>query len=374
MTTLDRYMTRLFLVRFLLILLAGSVFILTLDIMEVSNDIAEIEADSELNATLQYALWRFPSFLSQLLPIATLLAALLIFAEMQRNRELVSLWNSGLSPLRLMRGLLPVGCLLAALQFTLDDQILPETTVQLREWQVGEFSETSDLAGSDGRVWLRSGNDYLRISQDNLGDENLEEVTLFRRDDQGLLYERLDAESAQRTSNGWLLREVTRQGEAQSTPENLPVYLWDGRIEPEGLELLARPPRELSLTQLAELISHDSYGQRSPQVYKTWIHARVTQSLTPILLLLLAVAWGQDYRRSGTLTRLMVGGVAIGFSFFVLNGTSVALSEVGAMPSWMGAWAPFTAMVCLIAYLVVRREASEPIQLRSAQDTAADAT
>ncbi|MFD1378322.1 hypothetical protein [Fodinicurvata halophila] len=62
MRTLDRYMTRLFLLRFLLILLAGSVFILTLDIMEVSNDIAEIEADSELSATLQYALWRFPLF------------------------------------------------------------------------------------------------------------------------------------------------------------------------------------------------------------------------------------------------------------------------------------------------------------------------
>ncbi|MFD1378321.1 LptF/LptG family permease [Fodinicurvata halophila] len=314
------------------------------------------------------------SFLSQLLPIATLLAALLMFAEMQRSRELVSLWNSGISPIRLMRGLLPVGCLLAAMQFTLDDQILPETTVQLREWQVGEFSEATDLAGSDGQVWLRSGSDYLRISQESLGDENLKDLTLFRRDDRGLLYERLDAESAQRTSNGWLLREVTRQGEAQTAPETLPVYLWDGSIEPEGLQLLARPPRELSLAQLAELISHDSYGQRSPQVYQTWIHARVTQSLTPILLLLLAVAWGQDYRRSGTLTRLMVGGVAIGFSFFVLNGTSVALSEVGAMPSWMGAWAPFTAMTCLIAYLVVRREASEPIQLRSTQETTADAT
>lgn len=373
MTILDLYLSRLFLLRFLLILVAGSFFILTLDMMEVSNDIAGIEADSELQATLQYALHRFPSFLSQLLPIATLLAALLTLAEMQRHRELVSLWNSGLSPIRIMRALLPVGCLLAILQFTLDDQVLPETTVQLREWSIGEFGETEQLAGADGKIWLRSGNDYLRIPKENLGAERLDSITLFRRDERGLLYERLDAQSAQRTTNGWLLREVTRQGEAQSTAEKLPVYLWDGQIDPEGLRLLARPPRELSMSQLAGLVSSKSYGQRSPQVYKTWMNARITQSLTPILLIFLAVAWGQDYRRTGTLTRLMIGGVAIGFTFFVINGTSIALSEVGTMPSWMGAWAPFTAMACLIGFLVVRREASEPIQIRTEHSSSGNA-
>lgn len=364
MKTVDLYLTRLFLMRFTLILLAGSVFVLTFDIVEVSNDILDIEADSELQATLQYAVWRLPSFLSQLLPIATLLGALLTLAEMQRHRELVSLWNTGLSPLRLMRALLPVGCLLAVLQFTLDDQVLPKTTLQLRDWGVGEFGDTADLAGSDGKIWLRSGNDYLRISEENLGSETLDDIVIFRRDDRGLLYERLDADNAQKTTNGWLLRDVMRQGEVQNVPEKLPVYLWDGEVEPEGLRLLSRPPRELSLVQLTELVGKASYGQRSPQVYKTWMNARITGSLAPILLIFLAVAWGQDHRRSGTLTRLMVGGVAIGFSFFVINGTSVALSEVGAMPSWMGAWAPFTAMTCLIGFLVVRREASEPIQLR----------
>jgi lipopolysaccharide export system permease protein len=48
--------------------------------------------------------------------------------------------------------------------------------------------------------------------------------------------------------------------------------------------------------------------------------------------------------------------VAIGFSYFLLDGITLTLGETGIVPSWMAAWTPLMAYSALAITLVLRAE------------------
>jgi lipopolysaccharide export system permease protein len=49
-------------------------------------------------------------------------------------------------------------------------------------------------------------------------------------------------------------------------------------------------------------------------------------------------------------------GVGIGFLFFVLDGITLTLGEIGIVPAWMAAWIPMFAFSALAATLLFRAE------------------
>jgi len=361
MTTLHRYVARIFLLRFLMVLLGISFAVLGFEMVEAINDLGGDEA--EVATLARYAALRLPSFLAQLLPIAVLVGALLTVADLLRQRELLAAWNAGLSQPRLLLGLLPLLLLLGALQFVLNDQLVPRTTDALRAWGVGEFRASGFLTSRDGSVWLRSGDDIVRVSEQALEAERLADITVFRRDGEGALLERLDAAEARRDGDGWMLQEVVRHDTAPYGTSLLPELHWDGEIELEHLRLVARPPRELALTDLWALLVSDGYGQRPRELYQTWVNARLAQFFGAPLVFCLAFALGQGWRRTGEVTRLMLGGLALGFSFFILDGAAVALGEVGFLPGALAAWAPPLLLACLVLHLLLKPEAAAPINL-----------
>src|SRR5690625_4695355 len=247
MTTLHRYVARLFLLRFLLVLIGVSLAVAAFELTEV------LGGDDWTSRTIaRYTLLRLPSLMAQLLPVATLIAALLTVGELLRQRELVAAWSVGLSQFRLLAGLLPLLALLGLFQFLLNDQVVPRTNHLLREWSIGEFRPSGLLTGDDGHLWLRSGNDILRISAAALQRDRLVDVTIFRRDERGQPLERLDAATAERAAEGegWLLQEVVRHEADPYHRSQVRELFWPGELEIAELHLVARPPQELPLADL----------------------------------------------------------------------------------------------------------------------------
>ena len=358
MTTLHRYFARLFFLRFLLVLVGVSIAVVAFELTEALGG-----DDWTFETVSRYALLRVPSLMAQLLPIATLIAGLLTVGELLRQRELVAAWAAGVSQFRLLTGMLPLLLLLGTFQFLLNDQVVPRTTDQLRQWGIGEFRGSGLLSSDDGTLWLRSGDDIVRIATLGLRDDRLSDITVFRRDGEGELVERLDAQTAERQDDGWLLRDVVRHQSAPYRQSHVETHLWPGEVEVEQLHLVARPPRELALADLWYLLQSEGYGQRPTELYATWVHARIAQFFTAPLVLCLAFALGQGWRRTGELTRLTLGGLALGFAFFILNSSAVALGEVGFLPPYLAAWAPPILLASIVAHLLLKPEAAAPISL-----------
>ncbi len=356
MGALTRYISLIYLSRFAILLFGLVSVVLSFDMLERSDNVLQAVGGGA-ETLLRYALLRMPEVTSQLLAIAALLAALLALAELSRHGELDAMWASGISPMQLLSAFLPVAIVLTGLQFSLDNWGIPQSAEVLRAWGVAK-AEDSGAFGKDHGVWLRSGNDVIRLPRDAARAGNLRNMTIFRRSQDGVLIERLDASTAWRSNEGWLLGGVTRQSAQSFEQETFPQLLWKGEVNPEHVSKLARDPREISLHEIWEIIAKDAYGQRQVQLYQTWFHERIISAPTPFLMILLVVSLIQAIGRSAAFGWIFVASLGISFVFFVFDRATLAMGEVGVLPSWLAAWGPNLILAGVAGTLVLHRESS----------------
>ena len=355
MSILSRYVCRRILFHCIVLLIGISALALTFELMEESDQILRVSG-GETSALLRYSLLRLPDIFSQMLPIATLLGAFLTFNNLLRHSELVAVWSGGVSSMGIMRALLPVALFFAAVQFVLDDRAVPATLDELHAWGVGDFQRKGFIHRGSDTVWLRSGRDIIRIPAEEAREGRLTNLQIFRREANGQLSEQLDVENARRDGDAWILEGVVRRVIEPPKITALAELAWDGRFDVEHLPLISRDLRGLPITDINQLIDNEGYGQRPTDLYRTWFHFRVASAVTPMLMIMLVVSLAQRFRRTGTFAKLMISSVAIGFGFFIFDGTSLAMGEAGFVPPWISAWSPNLALAALIGSFVVREE------------------
>jgi LPS export ABC transporter permease LptG len=292
--------------------------------------------------------------LSELMPIAALIAGLLTVADLLRHRELVVIWSSGVRPLTILRMLLPVGLALVVGKFAIDDLALPHATSELRLWGIGEYRSRPAEGQAGEFYWLKSGNDILRLSANAASAGRVERVTIFRRGPEGLLTERIEAPAATPAPSGWRLEDVTRSVIATRTVEQLPTLDWAGDIDLDRIQLLARPPRELSLRQLRDIAAASGYGLRAPEPYQTWLYQRLAGTLVPMFLMMLAFALVRRFSRTASIAPVFMTAVGIGFSLLIISGVASALGEVGVLAPALAAWGPPLVLAAIVLALAVR--------------------
>ncbi len=91
MSVLSAYLNRMFLVRFAVVLFAVIGFAAVLDLLEVADEFVKAP-EGAWAAGWRYFALRLPIMLSELMPIAALIASLLTVADLMRHRELVSVY------------------------------------------------------------------------------------------------------------------------------------------------------------------------------------------------------------------------------------------------------------------------------------------
>jgi lipopolysaccharide export system permease protein len=339
MKVLTRYLNRMFLVRFAVVLFGIIGFAAVVDLIDVGPELVQAP-EGGLAAGLRYFALRLPIMLSELMPIGALIAGLLTVADLLRHRELVVIWSSGVRPLTILKMLLPVGFLLVGAKFLVDDLALPRAANELRLWGIGEYRHRPADGQAGSFYWIRSGDDIVQLSAPAAAAGKVGNVTIYRRDARGILTERLQADSAEPIPDGWRLLDVTRSQVGGGRIERLPALEWPGVIDLERIRLLARPPRELALLQLWDIARRGGYGLRAAEPYRTWLHERIAGSFVPMLLMMLGFALVRRFSRTASIAPVFMTAVGIGFTLIIMSGVASAMAEVGLLAPPVAAWAP----------------------------------
>ncbi|QPC44242.1 LptF/LptG family permease [Kaustia mangrovi] len=352
MWTLSWMLTRMFVVRFIVILLGISVFIVTLDAVAHSGDILALK-DNDMTAVAYYGLLRLPGVASSFINISALLAMLLLLTELSANSELVAIWASGVSQFRVIGMFVPIALLVGGVQFLVNDQAVPWAAPTLHDWGIGDYGKKKLKVGEGDPIWMRSGNDILRAVSSNPQATELDEVIIFRRDPDGVLLEQVMANHAELTDGRWELSDVTIYYQENLPPSHIAKLIYSGLLRPAAVGARSGDPEEMTISDLDYFIENGGFGIRPTQVYETWWHKRFTLFVTALLMVALAVPLSAHYRRGGGLGVMFAIGVALGFGFFILEGLSMTIGELGIMAPWMAAWMPifiFTATAGMLAF------------------------
>ncbi len=350
MNTFAAYLNRLLLSRFLLMLVCLLALLLALDVMVNSNRLLGRGAD--LSDLGRYMLLRSPAIVSDVIKIATLLAGLLTFATLIRHGELTAMWNAGVSQFGIFLRLLPLAALLGLLQFAVDDFAVPVGFGELTSWGIAQSDDPDEASLTEGVTWIHVGSDIVRVPTDNIGEGRLDDFAIFERDAEGRLLGRLDVGEARFDGDVWVLSEVTERAVAGGLPRHSDTREWRISLDPESLHNLSTHPRNLSFDQISRFAGGDGQGTWAPYLYRTWLYEKISTCLVPLLLLLLCAALGQQSQRSGRVELLFLGGVAIGFAFFIFNGVTLAMGEVGLLPPLLAAVVPLAALTA-VAFAVI---------------------
>ncbi|WP_114391928.1 LPS export ABC transporter permease LptG [Oleisolibacter albus] len=336
---LTRYLTRMFVVRCLAVLLALSALLQLLDLLDAASSV--LSRGGGVMDLLRYTGLRLPLVVERLVPLSVLIGTLSTLWSLASTNEIVAMRSIGLTPYQLLGTLMPAALVVALLHLLLADQVAPRTERAFLDWWAST-TEPGDEPEAPKPLWFRLDGSVISVRSVAAGERRLDGVEVFHRDGLGRVTEKLTAARAERGNDGrWVLEDGTR------TPVAVPLKTehferldWEISLTPANIRDLQLPAENISVLRLRSILRGGWAGLQSSAYYTTRLHETYAGPLSTLVMVLLAAPVAHGLRRRGGAVGSLALGIVIGLAFLVTNGALAAMGQAGAVPPVIAVWAP----------------------------------
>jgi lipopolysaccharide export system permease protein len=311
-----------------MLLLVITALIQLLELLDVTTDV--LKRDQGLLGILYYGALRIPADLVTAVPPAVLLGTLLALSAMARNLEIVTMRAAGVSAMRLLGYLLPVGLVLAIAQFALSETVLPQADNQLKEW----WSASAPADDAPTRLWAHTKGGTVAMDSISPDGSRLKGVRLYVRTAEGLMSDRIVAAEAVWDGKDWLLKDVSEFSVAADkvVRSHVAQSRWDTNLRPDDVLRLDADRPNLSVRMLAEVIEGSRAGTLPHRYYRTVFYRSFTAPLGVFVMLLLALPVACVLPRSNRGGRAVGSALVLGLGFLLCDGLIAALGTSARWP------------------------------------------
>ncbi len=348
---LSRYLMKAFLVRFTALLVGLVLFLQTLDLLAVANEIMA-GGGAPIESLSRYVMLRMPSLVETVAPLAGLLGALTALVVMAMNSEILAMRAAGRSVLGLMGGLVGVGMALSILLFVFSEFVVVSANAELEDWRgSGYGAGTEEVTGENS--WVMEGNTIIRVGHVMRGGTVLHDVRLFRQGDSSNVTDIINIRLAIWENDKWTTVEMRRVGGNEGEDEPL---VWNTHLMPEHFVRFANHPNELSLNALQQYIGNVAIGSRPVYFYDTWLQQKIAGPIVLALMPLLAGIAAFAHHRQGGSVMTIVWGISVGFAFIIVDNILIAMGQFGSLPPLMAAWLPLALFGTIGVWIIFNFE------------------
>ncbi|MFQ5563126.1 MAG: LPS export ABC transporter permease LptG [Parvularculaceae bacterium] len=342
-----RYLSRLFIIRFLALLSFFVIVLQMLDLLNESEKILKVEG-AGWPSMVDYVILRAPQIISQFTPFAALLAIVLTLAILNHTSEITVMRAAGMS---VQRVILPIGVVcgvVAAAHFTFHEIVVVKAAEKLDYWEANDYAlNLPPDGGARTNLRLNHEGDFVSAgSAARIGSAVfLNDVTIYSRDDKGLVEEITEARAARYENREWRLYGIRRlDAQNQSITEETSA-LWPTKLDPDFLFALTLKPDRTMLGELWRKIQQLREDNADTRAAMTSLLGRFSKPLSTLVMPLLGAIAGFGVHRQGVLLARAVTGSALGFGYFVAENLSLAVGKLGAVPAVVGAFFPFALFI-----------------------------
>ena len=295
---------------------------------------------------LEYFLYKIPPFLTQTLPFATLLAALITLGVLARNNEVVAMKAHGVSTYRIILPLVVLAASVTAFIFLWNETIVPYAARKASYvWSVKIKKEEERAFFELNKIWYRGENAIYNIRLLDPKKDLLKGVTIYYFDEAFNLRQRLDAREARWNEDKWTFYQVAIRDFRPGGEIMTEIY--DERDvpipeRPEDFKKGMQNPEEMTYRELkeyAEMLKEDGYDSTR---YVVDLHKKLAFPLLTLIMVLIGspLALAASHGRGGGIAQGVGISIGIGFIYWVAFAISVALGYAGTFPPFIAAWAP----------------------------------
>lgn len=340
--TLTHYVARLFATRTLLVLGVILALLQMLDLLARSDDILAVTGNGSTELW-RYVGLRLPDLFARFAPFCALIGALIALAELNQHSEIIVMKAGGLSPHRILLPFTITATVLAGLHFWVSEWIATPARAQLAYWQSYDYAR--DLPPPPyilHAIWLAEGNDLVHIGTISRSGSRvvLDDVIIYARDTDGMMKQVTRAAFAWYDRGHWRLFEIRRFDVATLSLDSADEAPWSLTVSPERFFNLNLVPEETSLLALARAITALEHEGVPTGPMRAAFYHKLAAPLSILLMPLMAAIAGFGLHRRGRLLARMAIGLALGFSYFVIDNFMLAMGKFGVVAPALAAFSP----------------------------------
>jgi lipopolysaccharide export system permease protein len=312
------------------------------------------------SALVQYYLYYLPEIFQKMLPIACLLGTILTLTSLNKANELVALFASGMSLLRISAPLLIWVFLISALGYFIGDRVIPVATKEKNyvfyygiKKEPGSFSTVKT-----NKIWYRSRNSIFNIKTLNSKGDHAQGLTMYYFGEDWDLVQMISADTVDMKGTQWSLKNgaVTVFTKESSFP--LTSQFKDKHIvmteDSKDLQSSGQTSDMLSQSELSHFIDKNKEAGLDTLAYEVDYQAKYSFAFAGIVMSLLSIPFSVGRARSGG--TMVNAGICLGlvFAYYVFYSSGITLGQNGAVPPIIATWAPNIIMSALAFFLLLR--------------------
>ncbi len=356
MNILNRYILGAFFRVFALSLGAFVGIYLLVEFFEKVDDFIEHNADA--SHYLVYFGTKIPLILTQVTPLAVLLAAFMTLGGFSRTNELTAMRAGGVSLWRISAPLLVVGLAVSVAVLSLAEYVVPAAAAKSNQTlEIAVRGKAPDTLKREN-LWFREGQQIIHVDIAVPEESRLTGVRTFYMDESFRILSRFDAARAEYRQGAWVAEEAVLRLFDPSTGELVALERHDTaplvmERSPREFEATATRNDEMTfreLRRLAQRLQEEGYEAAR---YRVDLQARLATPFSNLIMAFLGIPFAL---KKGRGTSLAVGisiALAIGLTYYLLQSFLLAFGYAAALSPLVAAWAPNLLFLLLGVWLMM---------------------
>lgn len=341
MRILDRYIIKSVLSVFAGCLLTFLSMYIIIDIFSHLDEI--LKQHVSIDVLSQYYLAYLPIIFVQMAPIACLLATLYVFANLNRNNEIIAMRSAGLSIFQITKTVIIFGAVISVLVFWVSDRFVP-VSLSLTEKIKSEMEiGTKKISGKEDECITNLfvyglKNRLFFIKRFFPGKNTLEGITILEHDEHQNMTKKIMANRGVYEDNLWRFYQSTTynfdsNGQVLNEPQYLDEEIMPISERPEDFLNQRLHPDFMNIAQLDDYIWKLSRSGATTVIrnLKVDLYQRFTSPLTSLIIIILGIPFSVMMKKRATGIASIGVSITVGFLYYVLNAVSIALGKAGLL-------------------------------------------
>ncbi|WP_298435483.1 LPS export ABC transporter permease LptG [Geobacter sp.] len=291
---------------------------------------------------IHFFLLKIPEIFTQVVPLAVLMATLLTLGLLSRNSEITAMRGCGISLARISAPILAIACGVSLLTIVTNEFVLPETYQKMRYIEEVLIRKQSyNTFFRQNNIWHKDGNTIMMARLFDPARQTLGGITLWNFAKGLRPIKRIDADSATREKQQWVLHRVTvrelgKDGITATTKAaDFPTAL---SLTIEDLKVVDKYADNMGFLKLKEYIRKLRRGGYETTRYEAQMHAKISLPFASLIMAFLGIPFALRGGRSSGIAVGIGASIAIGFAYFITNSILISFGQTGVLPPFVSAW------------------------------------
>jgi lipopolysaccharide export system permease protein len=290
-----------------------------------------------------FFLCKIPGMVTQVVPLATLMATLLTLGGLSRTNEITAMRSCGISLGRISIPIIAIAFATSLATLFANEVLTPASYAKMQYIEEVNIQKKSpNIFFRQQNIWYRDEGYILEASLFDPNGMTLKGITIWELGTGIQPVKRIEAEQGVLNKGGWLFRNVVMRTITKGTTirtDIFPELEVPLALKIDDLKVLEKGTDNMGILALKSYCDKLSRGGYDATRYLAQMHSRVSLPFASLVMAFLGIPFAL---RGGRTSGIAIGitiSLGVGFAYFIINSTLLSFGQAGVLSPVISAWA-----------------------------------